>query len=213
MFGAPQLPSLDTYVEAWKALLQLRDDGLARSIGVSNFLPEHIARLYEETAVVPALNQVELHPGFPQDELRAFHAKHGIQTVAYSPLGRGPAGFGADLLGGESIAAVAAAHGVTPAQAVLRWHIQLGSIPLARTSNPSGAGGTSTCSTSSSPQRNWTRFAADYLVPASASTRQPTWSFKSGSPERRRFTSLVSGPIRAPVSVSSPPIATRTTAP
>jgi diketogulonate reductase-like aldo/keto reductase len=130
------LPSLGAYVEAWKALLQLRDDGLVRSIGVSNFLPEHIARLYQETAVVPALNQVELHPGFPQDELRAFHAKHGIQTVAYSPLGRGPAGLGADLLGSESIAAVAAAHGVTPAQVVLRWHIQLGSVPLVRTSNP-----------------------------------------------------------------------------
>ena len=130
------LPLLDTYVEAWKALLQLRDDGLVRSIGVSNFLPEHIVRLYEETAAVPALNQVELHPGFPQEELRAFHAKHGIQTVAYSPLGRGPAGLGADLLDGESIAAVAAAHGVTPAQVVLRWHIQLGSIPLARTSDP-----------------------------------------------------------------------------
>jgi len=129
------LPSLDAYVESWRALIHLRSRDLVRHIGVSNFLPAHITRLIEETGVAPAVNQVELHPGFPQAELRAFHDAHGIRTLAYSPLGRGPAGLGADLLGGDEIASVARVHGVTPAQAVLRWHIQLRSVPLTRTSS------------------------------------------------------------------------------
>jgi 2,5-diketo-D-gluconate reductase A len=101
--------------------------GLAKSIGVSNFTPTQLQRLAAETGVVPAVNQVELHPYFPQEELRAFHNDHGIRTQSWSPLGRG-----SDLLESDVVAAIAEAHGVTPAQAILRWHVELGSIPIPR---------------------------------------------------------------------------------
>lgn len=121
------LPRQDRYVESWKAMIDAREAGLARSIGVSNFTIAQLTRLIDQTGVVPAVNQVEMHPYFPQDELRAFHAEQGIRTESWSPLGRG-----SDLLESEVVARVAAAHGVTPAQAVLRWHIELGSIPIPR---------------------------------------------------------------------------------
>jgi 2,5-diketo-D-gluconate reductase A len=121
------LPRQDRYLDSWKAMIELREAGLARSIGVSNFTAARLAHLVEETGVVPAVNQVELHPYFPQDELRAVHAERGIRTQSWSPLGRG-----SDLLESDVVTKVAAAHGVTPAQAVLRWHIQLGSIPIPR---------------------------------------------------------------------------------
>ncbi len=125
------LPRVDKYVDSWKAMIKLRDDGLIRSLGVSNFTPEQISRLEEETGVLPAVNQVELHPLFPQDELRAFHTGKEIVTESWSPLGRGSA-----LLDDTAVAAVAARHGVTPAQAVLRWHTQLGAVPIPKSADP-----------------------------------------------------------------------------
>jgi 2,5-diketo-D-gluconate reductase A len=118
-------PSVNRFVDAWQAMIELRDEGRIRSIGVSNFTPEFLYRLRDETGVVPSVNQVELHPYFGQAELRAVHAELGIRTQSWSPIGRA-----GELLGEAPIVAAAEAHGVTPAQVVLRWHIQLGSIPL-----------------------------------------------------------------------------------
>ncbi|MGW5510330.1 aldo/keto reductase [Streptomyces albogriseolus] len=125
------LPRVDRYVDSWKAMVKLREDGLVRSIGVSNFTPAHIERLEKETGVLPSVNQVELHPFFPQEELRAHHADKGVLTESWSPLGRG-----SRLLDDLAVAAVADAHGVTPAQAVLRWHVQLGAVPVPKSSDP-----------------------------------------------------------------------------
>ncbi|WP_435256381.1 aldo/keto reductase [Streptomyces althioticus] len=125
------LPRVDRYVDSWRAMIKLREDGLVRSIGVSNFTPAHIGRLEKETGVLPSVNQVELHPFFPQDELRAHHADKGVLTESWSPLGRG-----SQLLDDLAVAAVADAHGVTPAQAVLRWHLQLGALPVPKSSDP-----------------------------------------------------------------------------
>ncbi|GAB3176085.1 aldo/keto reductase [Streptomyces incanus] len=125
------LPRVDRYVDSWKAMIKLREDGLVRSIGVSNFTPAHVERLEEETGVLPSVNQVELHPFFPQEELRAHHAGKGVLVESWSPLGRG-----SQLLDDLAVAAVAEAHGVTPAQAVLRWHIQLGVLPVPKSADP-----------------------------------------------------------------------------
>ncbi|MEU3663891.1 aldo/keto reductase [Streptomyces sp. NPDC032940] len=125
------LPRVDKYVDSWKAMIKLREDGLVRSVGVSNFTAEHIERLEKETGVLPSVNQIELHPLFPQDELRAFHERKGIRTESWSPLGRG-----SDVLDDPAVAAVAEAHGVTPAQAVLRWHTQLGAVPIPKSADP-----------------------------------------------------------------------------
>ncbi|WP_189218607.1 MULTISPECIES: aldo/keto reductase [Streptomyces] len=125
------LPRVDRYVDSWKAMVKLREDGLVRSIGVSNFTPGHIDRLEKETGVLPAVNQIELHPLLPQDELRAFHADKGIVTESWSPLGRG-----GDLLEDPAIGRIAEAHGVTPGQVVLRWHVQLGAVPVPKSASP-----------------------------------------------------------------------------
>ncbi|MGA5705194.1 aldo/keto reductase [Streptomyces cellulosae] len=125
------LPRVDKYVDSWKAMIKLREDGLVRSIGVSNFTPAHVERLEKETGVLPLVNQVELHPFFPQEELRAHHADKGVLVESWSPLGRG-----SQLLDDLAVAAVAEAHGVTPAQAVLRWHVQLGAVPVPKSSDP-----------------------------------------------------------------------------
>lgn len=118
-------PSVNRFVDAWQAMIELRDEGRIRSIGVCNFTPEFLYRLRDETGVVPSINQVEMHPYFGQAELRAVHEELGIRTQSWSPIGRA-----GELLGEAPIVAAAAAHGVTPSQVVLRWHIQLGSIPL-----------------------------------------------------------------------------------
>ena len=119
------LPRVDRYVDSWRAMIKLREDGLVRSLGVSNFTAAQIERLEKETGVLPAVNQIELHPLFPQEELRAYHAGKGIVTESWSPLGQG-----ADVLDDPAVAAVARAHEVSPGQAVLRWHVQLGALPI-----------------------------------------------------------------------------------
>jgi 2,5-diketo-D-gluconate reductase A len=115
-------PANDNYVDAWKALEKIRESGRAKSIGVSNFTVEHLTRLLAETDVVPAVNQIELHPEFQQREITAFGREHGIATEAWSPLAHGA------LLKDPSVQAIADAHGKSLAQVILRWHIQLGNI-------------------------------------------------------------------------------------
>ena len=124
------VPAQDRYVDTYKAFEQLRSEGRARSIGVSNFTEAHLQRLLEETSVVPVLNQVELHPNFTQKELRAFHAEHNIVTEAWSPLAQG------DLLDNAKLGTIAQAHGKTPAQVVLRWHMQLGNVAIPKSVTP-----------------------------------------------------------------------------
>ncbi len=124
------VPAQDRYVDTYKAFEQLRSEGRARSIGVSNFTEAHLQRLLEETSVVPVLNQVELHPNFTQKELRAFHAEHNIVTEAWSPLAQG------DLLNNAKLGTIAQTHGKTPAQVVLRWHMQLGNVAIPKSVTP-----------------------------------------------------------------------------
>jgi diketogulonate reductase-like aldo/keto reductase len=126
------LPSKDAYVDTYKAFEKILADGRAKSIGVSNFQPAHLERLLGETSVVPTVNQIELHPQFQQAESRAFHARHGIATEAWSPLGQGKG-----LLADPTIAELAAKHGKTPAQVVLRWHLQLGNVVIPKSVTPS----------------------------------------------------------------------------
>jgi 2,5-diketo-D-gluconate reductase A len=126
------LPMFDQYVDTWRAFEKLQADGRVRSIGVSNFEIEHLERLAAETDVVPAVNQIELHPQFPQSELRAYHAEHGILTESWGPIGQGKG-----LLENEHIQAVAKAKGRTPAQVVLRWHLQLGLVVIPKSVTPS----------------------------------------------------------------------------
>jgi 2,5-diketo-D-gluconate reductase A len=125
------LPMVDRYVETWRALEKLQADGRVRSIGVSNFTVAHLRRLFDETDVVPAVNQVELHPWFPQEQLRAFHAEHAILTEAWSPIGQGKG-----LLAHPRLAELAEATGKSPAQVVLRWHVQLGNVVIPKSVTP-----------------------------------------------------------------------------
>jgi 2,5-diketo-D-gluconate reductase A len=124
-------PANDRYVETWKAFQKLQEDGLIRAIGVSNFQPAHLQRLIAETGVSPAINQVELHPRLQQDALRAFHQEHAIVTEAWSPLAQG------QLLQEPALAEIAGKHGKTPAQVVLRWHIELGNVVIPKSVTPS----------------------------------------------------------------------------
>jgi diketogulonate reductase-like aldo/keto reductase len=125
------VPAADRYVETWRALEKLQADGRVRAIGVSNFQIPHLHRLFDETDTVPAVNQIELHPRLPQAALRAFDAEHGIVTEAWSPLARG-----GDLLADQEITALAEKHGRTPAQIVLRWHLQLGNVVIPKSATP-----------------------------------------------------------------------------
>ena len=122
-------PARDLYLDTWRALERLAQEGRARAIGVSNFPVRHLERLMNETAVVPAVNQVELHPAFPQDALHAFHRQHGIVTEAWSPLAQGD-------LDHPVIAGIAARHGRTAAQVVLRWHMQRGIVAIPKSVTP-----------------------------------------------------------------------------
>ena len=124
-------PKRDEYTEAWRALVDLQRDGLVTTIGVSNFTAEHLDRIMDTSGVVPAVNQIEMHPYFPQEELRAVHDSLGIRTVAWSPLAKAKALFEEDV-----VRNAAEAHGVSPAQVVLRWHFQLGSVPIPKATAP-----------------------------------------------------------------------------
>ncbi|MEV0603313.1 aldo/keto reductase [Streptomyces sp. NPDC050315] len=126
------LPARDTYVDTYKAFEKIQADGRAKAIGVSNFQPPHLQRLLNETSVVPAVNQIELHPELQQAETRAFHAEHDIATEAWSPLGQGKG-----LLENATIGKLAEKHGKTPAQVVLRWHLQLGNVVIPKSATPS----------------------------------------------------------------------------
>ncbi|GHJ41449.1 oxidoreductase [Streptomyces sp. TS71-3] len=126
------LPSRDKYVDTYKAFEKLHAEGRAKSIGVSNFLPEHLQRLLDETSVIPVVNQIELHPQFQQQESREFHAEQGISTEAWSPLGQGKG-----LLDLPALATIGQKHGRTPAQVVLRWHVQVGNIVIPKSVTPS----------------------------------------------------------------------------
>jgi 2,5-diketo-D-gluconate reductase A len=123
-------PAKDRYLDTWRAMEKLLAEGRTRAIGVSNFQPAHLRRLLDETGIVPAVNQVELHPRLQQAELRAFHARHGIATEAWSPLAQGA------LLDDPLLTRIAARLGRTPAQVVLRWHLQLGNIVIPKSVTP-----------------------------------------------------------------------------
>jgi diketogulonate reductase-like aldo/keto reductase len=124
-------PSVDRYADAWRALVDLQAQGLVRSIGVSNFTEAHLERIIAETGVTPAVNQVELHPYFAQQQMRAVHERLGIRTEAWSPMGKRQAPFGE-----PAVADAAEAHGVSPGQVVLRWHVQTGSLPIPKSATP-----------------------------------------------------------------------------
>ena len=124
-------PQEDRYVETWKAFEKIASDGKARSIGVSNFTIAHLERLAKETGTVPAVNQIELHPRLVQTELRNYHVEHGIATEAWSPIAQG-----GELLSDGTLKELAEKYGKTPAQVVLRWHIQLGNIIFPKSTKP-----------------------------------------------------------------------------
>lgn len=124
-------PSQGQFVEAFAALVECRERGLVRSVGVSNFTERFLSDVIAATGVVPAVNQIEMHPLFAQHEMRAVNARLGVVTQAWSPLGKRQAPFGA-----HAVSLAAERHGVTPAQVILRWHLQLGSLPLPKSAMP-----------------------------------------------------------------------------
>jgi 2,5-diketo-D-gluconate reductase A len=124
-------PGIDRYAEAWRALVDARERGLVRSVGVSNFTAAHLDRIIDETGVTPAVNQIELHPYFPQAEMRAVNEGLGIRTESWSPLGKRQAPFAE-----PAVVAAAQAHDVTPGQVILRWQTQLGNIPIPKSATP-----------------------------------------------------------------------------
>lgn len=123
-------PSVGKWVDTWRGMIEAREQGLVRSIGVSNFTEEMLLRLIDETGVTPAVNQVELHPYFPQGALRAFHAEHGIRTESWSPLARR-----SELLTEPVLGEIAERHGVSPTRVVLRWHVEVGSTPIPKSAD------------------------------------------------------------------------------
>lgn len=124
------VPKVDRFVEAWESIIQLRDEGRAKSIGVCNFNVNHLEKLLDETGVLPVVNQIELHPHFQQAELREFHAEHEIITEAWSPLGRG------SLLNEPTLSAIAHKYQRSVAQVIIRWHTQLGHMVIPKSVNP-----------------------------------------------------------------------------
>ena len=124
-------PSAGKYVDAWRAMIELKEEGKVRSIGVCNFTEEHLTNIIDATGVVPSVNQIELHPYFPQAQMRAIHKELGIQTESWSPLGKND-----ELRNEKAITDLASARGVTPAQLILRWHVQLDTIPLPKSADP-----------------------------------------------------------------------------
>jgi 2,5-diketo-D-gluconate reductase A len=126
------LPSRGQFVSTWKTFEGLHSDGRARAIGVSNFTPAHLEVLLGEASIVPAVNQVQINPFVPRADHVAYHVRHGIVTESWSPLG----GPGAEVLGAPELAPIAAAHGRTAGQIVLRWHVQRGLVPLPKSGDP-----------------------------------------------------------------------------
>ena len=124
-------PSVGLFGEAWRALVDLREQGLVASIGVSNFAEAHLEQIIADTGVTPAVNQIELHPYFPQPQMRAVHERLGIQTESWSPLGKRQAPFTE-----PPVAAAAERLGLSPGQVILRWQVQLGSIPIPKSATP-----------------------------------------------------------------------------
>ena len=124
------VPMRDRYVDTWRAFVDAQKEGRTRAIGVSNFQPDHLRRVIDETGVTPAINQVELHPYFQQRELRGVHEELGIVTEAWSPLAQGA------VLEDEAITKIAEAHGKTPGQVVIRWHLQLGNVVIPKSVTP-----------------------------------------------------------------------------
>jgi 2,5-diketo-D-gluconate reductase A len=124
-------PRVEKYVEAWQALVDLQEQGLVRSVGVSNFTEAHLERIIAQTGVTPVVNQIELHPRFPQEEMRRVHQRLGIRTEAWSPMGKRQA-----PLEEPAVTRPAERLGVTAGQVILRWHVQLGSIPIPKSGNP-----------------------------------------------------------------------------
>ncbi|WP_377888012.1 aldo/keto reductase [Alkalihalobacillus sp. R86527] len=124
-------PKQGLYPEAWQALIDAKKWGLIRSIGVCNFLPEHLEQLEKETGVKPSINQIELHPFFNQEEQRRFHQQNNIKTQSWSPLARVT-----DILENETISQIASQHNKSISQVILRWHYQLGAIPIPKSSSP-----------------------------------------------------------------------------
>ncbi|WP_079213491.1 aldo/keto reductase [Brucella pituitosa] len=124
------LPSKDLFMETWRAFIKIKEEGRAKSIGVSNFRTADLERILKESDVVPVLNQIELHPQFQQDELRLFHSKHNIATEAWSPLGQGT------ILENPTLKAIAEKHGKSVAQVILRWHIETGNIVIPKSVTP-----------------------------------------------------------------------------
>jgi diketogulonate reductase-like aldo/keto reductase len=124
-------PSVGRYADAWRALVDLRREGLVRSVGVSNFTRRHLTHVIDETGVTPAVNQIELHPYFPQPQMRRTNEELGIRTESWSPLGKRRAPYTE-----PAVADAAEAHGVSPAQVILRWQVQLGSIPIPKSATP-----------------------------------------------------------------------------
>jgi 2,5-diketo-D-gluconate reductase A len=124
-------PSVGKFVEAWQALVNLQKEGRVKTIGVSNFTEAHLTRIIDATGVTPAVNQIELHPRFPQEEMRRVHEQLGIRTEAWSPMGKRQA-----PLEEPAVTGPAERLGVTPGQVILRWHVQLGSLPIPKSSSP-----------------------------------------------------------------------------
>jgi len=124
------IPAHNNYVETWKAFIKARDEGLVRTIGVSNFLPEYLGRIIDETGVAPAINQLETHPYYQQRDVRQFHFQNRIQMESYSPLG------GGEVLEDPVIAEIARKYGKTPAQVIIRWHLQEGLVAIPKSTHP-----------------------------------------------------------------------------
>ncbi|MDO5866771.1 MULTISPECIES: aldo/keto reductase [Paenarthrobacter] len=123
-------PQQDRYVETWQALEKILAEGRAKSIGVSNFQPHHLSRLFKETSVRPVVNQIEVHPGFQNERLRQFNAEHNVLTQAWSPLGRGT------VLGNPKLEAIARKHSRSLVQVVLRWHVEIGNVVIPKSVTP-----------------------------------------------------------------------------